>query len=74
MIDLSENGNPALKPNTITINCVLDTLAKSREKGAADRAERLLTQMEESREGHLDMAHPNTITYSTGEKENSIDF
>lgn len=53
-----------VRPNTITINCVLDALAKS---GAASRAEKLLTRMEQHSESYLEQVRLNTISYTSGE-------
>ena len=38
-------GDTNLKPNTYTYNAVINSLAKSKEPGAAQRAERVLQNM-----------------------------
>lgn len=63
MIGQSEEGRTSVRPNTITINCVLDALAKT---GAASRAEKLLSRMERGSESHLDRVNLNTISYTSG--------
>jgi pentatricopeptide repeat protein len=63
MISQSEEGRTSIRPNTITINCVLDALAKA---GAASRAEKLLSRMERHSENHLDRVSLNTISYTSG--------
>lgn len=64
MIHQSKEGRTGVRPNTITINCVLDALAKS---GAASRAEKLLTRMEQCSESYLEQIRLNTISYTSGE-------
>ena len=47
MIDLYGKGWRELKPETISFNTVIDTLAKSKERDTELRAEALLERMEE---------------------------
>ena len=59
MISLYKEGRASICPNTVTINCVLDALAKS---GAASRAEKLLDRIESGEELPIQL---NTISYTS---------
>lgn len=62
-MELTRQGRTNARPNIITINCVLDALAKS---GQASRAEQLLTRIEqdESNDAVLDGIRLNAISYT----------
>lgn len=64
MMDLTKRGRTNVKPNTITVNVVLDALAKS---DMASRAESLLNRMEQEQftDDTLDDVRLNTISYTT---------
>jgi len=65
MIQTCKAGDVTVKPNTITVNCVLDALAKSNEPGEAEEAEALLRSLQNSCEMCLDKVHLNTISYTS---------
>ena len=52
-------------PNRITFNTVMNCIAKSNERGSAERAEAILNQMEELYEAGNDGARPDSVSYST---------
>jgi len=62
MISQSNEGRLGVRPNTVTINCVLDALVKN---GAASRAEDLLNRMEQQSDFALEHVSLNTISYTT---------
>ena len=64
MIYLSREGRPEVRPTTVTVNCVLDVLAKN---GDASRAEALLDRMEEQQysDSSLDRVRLNVISYTS---------
>jgi hypothetical protein len=48
MIEQSQKGMSNLKPDEVTFSSVMNCWARSKEKGAAERAERILTLLEEN--------------------------
>ena len=69
MHQLHEQGDPDIKPNVVTYGAVIDSYAKSGEKGAASRADNLLAQMIQLHQTdpvkHADL-RPNTYVFNTG--------
>jgi hypothetical protein len=58
-----QDGNDMVKPDTITYNIIMNAIAKSGQKGAADAAEALLAKMHEyHNQGDPDI-RPNVVTY-----------
>ena len=60
-----KNGNTTAKPSTVTINCVLDALAKSGEREASNEAKALLLRMRDSTDPCFDTVNLDTISYTS---------
>jgi Pentatricopeptide repeat domain len=65
---LFEMGDPDVKPNVVTYGAVIDSFAKSGERGAASRADNLLANMMQLHQSdpvrHSDLM-PNTYVFNT---------
>ena len=69
MHELHGKGDPDIKPNVVTYGAVIDSYAKSGEKGAAARADTLLANMIQLHQSdpikNADL-RPNTYVFNTG--------
>jgi hypothetical protein len=77
MHKLHEQGDPDIKPNVVTYGAVIDSFAKSCEKGAAARADTLLAEMIQLHQTypvkHADL-RPNTYVFNTGKDRDVWDL
>ena len=69
MHKLNEEGDTDVKPNVVTYGAVIDSYAKSGERGSATRADQLLAKMIELHQTdpakNADL-RPNTYVFNTG--------
>ena len=65
MVDGCRAGNDDLKPNTITVNIVLDALAKTGDDASAVKAEEILNMFRVSCESCLDKVNLSTVSFTT---------
>ena len=66
MDQLHAAGNPGIKTDSYTYNTIINAWAKSGERGAANKAETLLSIIKQKyRDGDRSL-QPNTRTYTNG--------